>query len=143
MFSCKCQAAIEAVTYIALHSSVKPVSGKEVCGYQQLQSRHLEPVLQELVHKGILRSSRGPKGGYTLQKDKRKTTIAEIYKAVSEFEAKDKRDYYSDIHRKVIAPVLSENSHTFFTKLETITIEELCNQARKALSGSDDPDFNI
>src|ERR1700730_11863528 len=51
---------------IAVHGSSKPVSVEVLAERYGLPTRHLEPLLQALVREGILRGSRGPRGGECL-----------------------------------------------------------------------------
>jgi DNA-binding IscR family transcriptional regulator len=47
--------AIAAVVDVALNARDRPVSAKALAARHGLPPRHLEPVLQALVHDGILR----------------------------------------------------------------------------------------
>jgi hypothetical protein len=44
----------------------------------RLPPRHLEPVLQALVHQGILTGTRGPRGGYELAREQHRITADDI-----------------------------------------------------------------
>ena len=74
--------AIEAVVDIALNSGNGPVQNEEIAKRQGIPKRYLEQTLQILVKKKILVGSRGPKGGYSLAKERRKVMIADIIKSV-------------------------------------------------------------
>jgi len=54
--------AIEAVVDVALHARPNPVQSRELTKRQGVPQRYLEQVMQQLVHEGILRGVRGPKG---------------------------------------------------------------------------------
>ena len=56
--------AITAVIDIALHARSGPVAAKALATRHGLPPRRLEPVLQALVRHGILKGTRGPRGGY-------------------------------------------------------------------------------
>jgi len=58
--------AIAAVVDVALHARERPVSARKLAARHNLPPRHLEPVLQALVHEGIFHGIRGPRGGYAL-----------------------------------------------------------------------------
>ena len=60
--------------------------GTEVCKSLNLPDRYLESEFQNLVHGGVLKSVRGPKGGYILAKEKRNITLAEIFRALERTE---------------------------------------------------------
>src|SRR5215470_11883288 len=78
--------AIAAIVDVALHARGRPVSAKALASRQGLPPRHLEPVLQALVHDGILRGVRGPHGGYSLGRDKADITATEILRAAGTVE---------------------------------------------------------
>ena len=70
--------AIAAVVDIALHSRPSPVAAKALAARHKLPPRHLETLLQGLVHAKILKGVRGPRGGYELARERRRITIGEI-----------------------------------------------------------------
>ena len=67
--------AIEAVVDIALNSGPGPVQNEAIAKRQGIPKRYLEQTLQILVKNNILVGSRGPKGGYSLAKERRKIKI--------------------------------------------------------------------
>ena len=70
--------AVAAVVDVALHARGQPVAAKSLAERHGLPPRHLEPVLQALVHAGILKGVRGPRGGYELARERRRISVAEI-----------------------------------------------------------------
>ena len=52
--------AIAAVVDVALNGSERPISARKLAARHSLPARHLEPVLQALVHEGIFNGVRGP-----------------------------------------------------------------------------------
>lgn len=116
---------LEALTHIAHHAKQQAVSGKAVCEALDLSPRYLEAVLQELAHHHILRSVRGPKGGYVLACDRRKLTLDQIYQIVKTVESQNKEKTTTSptintLWEKIEADILSS--------LGEITLETLCNQ---------------
>ena len=55
-----------------------PVSASEVASYYQLPPSMIANILKQLSTAGIMRSTRGQNGGYTLQKTPQEITLAEI-----------------------------------------------------------------
>ena len=72
---------IEAVAYISKHSTPNPVRGVEIAESMQLPQRYFEADLQKLARAGVLKSVRGPKGGYVLAKERRNISLQDIYEA--------------------------------------------------------------
>lgn len=122
--------AVAAVIDVALHAEERPVSAKALASRHGLPPRHLEPVLQALVHDGILKGVRGPRGGYELGREPRRISAVEILRAAGtvDEEAQDERP--SDgLVGKVVLPALAQAERTFATALGQITIDELLRRA--------------
>ena len=64
--------ALEAVVDIAYNARPEPVQSKEITRRQGIPQRYLEQVMQQLVHEGVLKGVRGPKGGYRLARERRR-----------------------------------------------------------------------
>src|SRR5436305_12704698 len=73
--------AIAAVIDIAVNARGRPVAAKALASRHRLPPRHLETVLQALVRAGILKGTRGPRGGYELARERRRITVADIVRA--------------------------------------------------------------
>ena len=83
-FSRKTLLALEAVLDIAYNARPDPVQSKDVTERLGIPQRYLEQVMQQLVHEGVLKGVRGPKGGYTLARERRRITVAEIVRIVDQ-----------------------------------------------------------
>lgn len=121
--------AIEAVIDIALNSGPGLVQNEDIAKRQGIPKRYLEQTLQILVRNKVLVGSRGPRGGYSLAKERRKITISDIIKSVSN---DDKKiiNHHSDISQKIIIPLIRNSTKECFEKLDLITIEEICKIAK-------------
>ena len=73
-----------AIFDIAYHSSGAPVQIKDIASRQQIPQRYLEQIFHKLKQAKVVKSVRGPGGGYLLGKDPAKITVAEIIKAMRE-----------------------------------------------------------
>ncbi|MCK0197078.1 Rrf2 family transcriptional regulator [Ancylobacter sp. 6x-1] len=120
--------AIAAVVDVALHARGTPVAAKALAARHDLPPRHLEPVLQALVHAGVLKGVRGPRGGYELARERRRITVAEVVRVV-EADAEEAMADFPSIVRDVVQPAVAEAERTFETALEAVTVEELCRKA--------------
>src|SRR5215471_2438867 len=73
--------AITAVIDVALNARNGPVNSRALAKRQHLGRRYLESELQALVREGILKTVRGPHGGYVLAREQRRITAADIIRA--------------------------------------------------------------
>lgn len=127
--------AIAAVIDVALNSESRPVSAKALASRQGLPPRHLEPVLQALVHDGILRGVRGPHGGYSLGRDKAEITANEILRAAGTVEeAADDPLPGSFLVSSVVLPALAQAELAFASALGTIHLNDLIKQAETSVA---------
>src|ERR1700743_1224621 len=78
LLSRRCVRASAAVVDVALPSRSAPVAAKALASRHKLPPRHLETLLQGLVHAKILKGVRGPRGGYELARERRRISIGEI-----------------------------------------------------------------
>jgi Rrf2 family protein len=127
--------ALEAVVDIAYNSRTEPVQSKEITRRQGIPQRYLEQVLQQMVHAGILKGVRGPRGGYRLAKERRRLTVGEIVRVVSALEGNgDAKDAQvtSQMGTKVIKPLWDELLDDIMQRLDGMTIEDLCERATRS-----------
>lgn len=122
--------AVAAVIDVALHAKDRPVSAKALASRHQLPPRHLEPVLQALVHRGILRGVRGPHGGYELGRKQRQITADEIVRAAGTVDQEaGSRLPGSELLNGVVLPAMAEAERAFGAALSKINIEDLVRRA--------------
>ncbi|HLJ62901.1 MAG TPA: Rrf2 family transcriptional regulator [Stellaceae bacterium] len=127
--------AIEAVLDIAYNAGDQPVHSAEITSRQEIPRRYLEPVLQQLVRTGILTGVRGPRGGYRLARERRRISLGEIVRVVRSLEeAADPSEEGggAELGQRVVRPLWMELEGEMMTRLDTITIEDLCQRAHKA-----------
>jgi Rrf2 family transcriptional regulator, iron-sulfur cluster assembly transcription factor len=123
--------AIAAVIDVALHARGKPVAAKALASRHRLPPRHLEPVLQALVHHRVLKGVRGPRGGYELAREPRRITAHDILRAVGTIEEKaDSAAARSSLLVHVVTPALAQAEDVFSDALGHINIEDLAGAAR-------------
>ena len=126
--------AIAAVVDIALHSRPSPVAAKALASRHKLPPRHLETLLQGLVHAKILKGVRGPRGGYELARERRRISVGEIVRTSVSLSTADADDIgsRSKLLEKVIEPSVRKAGESFLANLDAITVEQLCEEAEKA-----------
>lgn len=76
--------AVTAMIDIALHSSDSPVSVIDISDRQDISAAYLEQLIRKLKLAGLLKSTRGPGGGYVLGQHVSLITISSVIRAVGE-----------------------------------------------------------
>ncbi len=123
---------VEAMTTIAYNAGNGAISSREIAKNQGLPPRYLEQLMQRLVKAGLLRGMRGPNGGYVLAKERRRITIADIYKALDVEKEEDHSGYKpTAIGEIIIKPTWDKFDNTVITTLQTINLADLCEQAQQ------------
>src|ERR1700721_1882792 len=115
--------AIAAVVDVALHSRSAPVAVKALDARHKLPPRHLETLLQGLVHAKILKAAR----------ERRRITIGEIVRTAMSLRTADPDDLGSNsvLLERVIDPAVRRAGETFLANLDAITVEQMCDTAEK------------
>ena len=148
-FSKKILFAVEAVVDIAYHSGSQPVQSKEITRRQGIPKRYLEQTLQELVRTKLLNGTRGPNGGYSLARERRRIFVGEIVRVIHDMGNSKEllgQDIGSDLNEKVIKPFWKDIEKEIMENLYNISIDELCDRARQngvISEGSHNLDFSI
>jgi Rrf2 family protein len=124
--------AITAVVDIALHSQGRPVSAKALAARNTLPPRHLEPVLQALVREGILKGTRGPRGGYELGRERQRITAEDILRAAHSLDEEAVSAIPdSRLLSQVVLPAVAQADRAFATALARINVEDLAVRAHE------------
>src|SRR5215212_5185387 len=126
----KCLLAVAAVVDVALNARDRPVSARKLAARHNLPSRHLEPVLQALVHEGIFKGLRGPRGGYQLARERKRISVADILRAAGTAEDDELNDG-SRILEEVVQPALADAERAFTTALARLSLEEIARTAER------------
>jgi len=131
--------AVLAVFDMAYHDIGTPRQARTISSRQGIPPRYLEQIFQRLVRGGILRSKRGPGGGYSLARPPARLSIGDIVMATEgSFEGLlgggDSR-----LRRTTSAQATSRGNEEVWSAvvgrvtdtLEALTIEDLLRVAEK------------
>jgi Rrf2 family transcriptional regulator, iron-sulfur cluster assembly transcription factor len=135
--------AIAAVVDVALNARDRPVSAKALAARHGLPPRHLEPVLQALVHDGILRGVRGPHGGYALGRERRRINIDDIVRAAATVRDRDEAPLASALIAGVVSPAVAEAERAFSGALARISVDDLARRAESEVRNEDSAELNF
>lgn len=130
----KMRFALEAVVDVAYNARPHPVQSREITRRQGIPQRYLEQVMQQLVHANVLKGVRGPRGGYTLARERRKISVGEIVRVVGALDGNDETEAEtgSPLGTCVIGPLWDELKSEMMERLDAITVQDLCNRALDA-----------
>jgi Rrf2 family iron-sulfur cluster assembly transcriptional regulator len=130
--------ALMATLDVALHARGRPVSSKQLAARHDLPPRRLETILQALVRAGILKSVRGPAGGYALARERRRLSVGEIVRIALRAE-EEAPDVAPPLLAAVLEPVIAEAEESALRRLDDVTLDDL--HARALVLGfGDRPD---
>ena len=129
----KTMLALEAVIDIAYNARPEPVQAKEITARQGVPQRYLEQVMQQLVRAGILKGVRGPRGGYRLARERRRISVGDVvHIAMALDSGEEEFEGGSELGQRVVMPMIATLQEDLMTKLDQITIEDICRRARTA-----------
>ncbi|MBI1981269.1 MAG: Rrf2 family transcriptional regulator [Methylocystis sp.] len=116
--------ALMATLDVALHARGRPVSSKQLAARHGLPPRRLETILQGLVRAGILKSVRGPAGGYALARERRRLSVGEIVRVALGAE-EEAADVAPPLLSAVLEPVVAEAEESALRRLDEVTLDDL------------------
>jgi Rrf2 family transcriptional regulator, iron-sulfur cluster assembly transcription factor len=79
--STKSRYGLRALFDIAYHAGHRPVQIQDIARRQEISARYLEQIFQNLKRAGILKSKRGPQGGYLIARPLSDVSVRDIVKA--------------------------------------------------------------
>jgi len=120
--STKGRFAVNALIDLALREPAGPVALAAICARQQISLSYLEQLFSRLRRNGLVESTRGPGGGYTLGRSAAEITVADIVTAVDDpmqdGAAEDRDDSYSRALWQRLSAIMVEH-------MATITLQSL------------------
>lgn len=126
--------ATRAVFDLAYHANGLPIQAKAVALRQDIPLRFLEQIFHKLKHAEVVKSVKGPHGGYMLARDPQAITVGEIIRTVKE--PLSIVHCVSDAARCSRAPqcitrlVWKEASAVLNTFFDSVKISDLCERGK-------------
>jgi Rrf2 family protein len=77
-----CQHALRALIYLAHKNSARPVLVREIAEAAEVPKQSLAKILHSLRNKGLVKSTKGPGGGYQLSRPGWEMKVIEVIEAV-------------------------------------------------------------
>jgi Rrf2 family transcriptional regulator, nitric oxide-sensitive transcriptional repressor len=72
--------ALHSVAYIAAQDGQASV--RDIADRLEVSENHLSKVLQQLARSGLVRSTRGPQGGFRMARKSESLTLLDVYEAI-------------------------------------------------------------
>ena len=82
IFSKKCEYGIQAVLYLAAREKGTLVSAEEISKVLKIPREFVSKILQSLRESGLILSSKGKSGGFTLAKDPSRVKLLDVVAAI-------------------------------------------------------------
>ena len=123
---------LQAVFDLAYHGGGRAAQIKDICDRQGIPARFLEQVFRDLKRAGLVRSKRGPRGGYELARPPAEVRIGDVVRAIEgpiNLVAGDSRARGSS--GEVLRDALSLLGQRIDVCLDEVTIAELCARAER------------
>ena len=132
--STKGRYAVMAMVDLAHHSQGAPVALAEIAERQDISLSYLEQLFAKLRRAGLVRSVRGPGGGYRLARERRRVSVGEIVRVVQGLEepvGEDGPISDSALGTRVIGPFWDELEQDLMGRLDSVSVEDLCRDAEQ------------
>lgn len=125
------QLAVSAMTDLALRQKIRPVALSTISARQGTSLSYLEQLFSALRRAGLVDSTRGPGGGYTLARRADQVSVAEIIIAVENLKADDLHNLGASQAAQVKS-MTGDLWTTFNARvmdyLQSVTLQDLVNQ---------------
>ena len=120
---------------LALEYGKGPVLLKEVAERQEISEKYLGHLISPLKAAGLINSTRGAHGGYTLAKASKDITLAEVVQAVegnlSVVECVSSPGVCSRVEICVTRDIWSQLSEKMMEILESITLQDMVSRQKQ------------
>lgn len=132
--STKGRYAVMAMVDLARHSGGKPVALGEIAGRQEISLSYLEQLFGRLRRGGLVKSVRGPGGGYLLARQMDDTRISDIILAVDEpikatrCKGESPLGCHSDRSRCLTHDLWAELGNQIHLFLSTVSLADVCEK---------------
>jgi len=129
---------LRALFDIAYHSAGLSTQVKDISARQAISPRYIEQIFQKLKKAGIIKSVRGPSGGYYLARKLDEVSVGDVVRAT---EGDIQLVHCTDLRKSpkkacdrmdqcVVRNIWEEASGRLMTYLDSVTLQDLCKEAQ-------------
>ena len=140
--STKSTYGMRAMFELALYYNRGPISVAYISEKEDISVPYLEQLLSKLRREGLVKSIRGPKGGYVLAKKPKEISVGDIVCALDGditpvhcVASKPLSKGCKMIDKCVTKTVWKKLKDTVDNLFDSVTLKDLCNDAKKNISG--------
>jgi Rrf2 family protein len=136
--STKSRYGLRALFDMAYHAGTLPAQIKDISRRQNISPRYLEQIFQDLKRGGLLKSRRGPQGGYFLSRKPHEITVHQVILAAEGEMAlvdcvksgKGGKKTCEFDNGCVTQKIWKEASKRLNDYLSSVTLKDLCEEAK-------------
>jgi Rrf2 family transcriptional regulator, iron-sulfur cluster assembly transcription factor len=132
------QNGVKALCDIAYYSTGTPVQLGVISERQGISPRYLEQIFLKLKQGGLVKSVRGPAGGYFLARRPEKITVDDIITAIegkriqlAHYNGDRRGKEPSALLEKCVSDIWGEASKTLNDYFDSVTLNQICEEARE------------
>jgi Rrf2 family cysteine metabolism transcriptional repressor len=130
---------VRAMFELAMEYGKGPLQTRTIAEREDISNKYLEQLIAVLKSAGLIRSIRGPKGGYELVNPPAKVRLLEIFIAlegpIEPVECLEHESYCSRCATCVTRGVWAEIQKSITSVLEKTTLQDLVDRAKKLAEG--------
>lgn len=120
---------------LAVEYGKKPMQIKVIAERQDISNKYLEQLMTILKSSGLVRSMRGPKGGYLLAKPPSEIKLSDVFSALEgpmvTVDCLEHPDYCARCTDCVTRDVWTQIQNAMMGVLESMTLQDIADKASK------------
>jgi Rrf2 family protein len=126
---------MRAILELALEHGSGPMQIKTIANRQDISNKYLEQLMAILKASGLVRSVRGPKGGYLLAKPPNEVKLSHVFTSLegklATVECIEHPEYCPRCTECVTRQVWAKIQNAILEVLESMTLQDLVDKARR------------
>jgi len=135
---------LRAMVELALEYEKKPMQIKVIAQRQDISNKYLEQLMSILKSSGLVRSMRGPKGGYMLSRCPSEIKLSDVFKSLEgplvTVDCLEHPEYCSRCTDCLTRDIWIKIQKAMMDVLDSMTLQDIVDKAKK---GEDITDYQI
>lgn len=134
------QYGVRSLCDIAYNSAGSPAQVRSISERQGISPRYIEQIFQKLKKGGIIKSLRGPAGGYFLTRRPEDITVGDVIRAVDgksiqlvacKGDKRGPRRACERLEKCVVSDIWGEASKKLMDYFDSVSLDQICEEARE------------